>query len=129
MSAFTEELTVTELDLDWRRWRLEQPLIYEVGAEGSGLAITVPAGFITDGASVPRALWSLLPSWGSYSRAAVVHDFLCVALDRGAPLALAPTRREADAIFYEAMGVCGTPWLTRLAMWAAVRLFALAAGK
>ena len=38
--------------------------------------IVVPAGFVTDFASTPRALWSVIPPTGRYQLAAVVHDFL-----------------------------------------------------
>ena len=31
--------------------------------------------FMTDFASIPRPLWSILPQWGRYGNAAVVHDF------------------------------------------------------
>lgn len=124
MSVFTDELTVTELP-DWKIWRLETDLVYEVGAEGSGKVITVPKGFITDGASVPRALWALFPSWGTYSRAAVVHDMLCHDLNRGTPHALAPTRKDADTIFLEAMKVCGTNWFTRTVLYVGVRIGSL----
>jgi len=128
VSAFTDELTITALR-DGRNWRLAQPLVYEVGSEGSGRVISVPPQFVTDGASVPRALWELLPSWGTYSRAAVVHDYLCDCLNRGAPHVEAKTRREADAIFYEAMVVCGTGATMRFVMWLAVRTYAILAGK
>src|SRR5262249_56554985 len=57
--------------------------------------VVVPAGFVTDFASTPRALWSVIPPIGRYQLAAVVHDFLywdqaCV-------------REQADAIFRVAM--------------------------
>jgi hypothetical protein len=38
--------------------------------------IVVPAGFVTDFASIPRILWSIRPPQGFYQWAAVVHDFL-----------------------------------------------------
>ncbi|TQK10709.1 DUF1353 domain-containing protein [Herbaspirillum sp. SJZ107] len=38
--------------------------------------VVVPIGFVTDFASIPRVLWSLLPSDGPYVYAAVVHDYL-----------------------------------------------------
>ena len=122
MSAFTDALTLTQSD-DWRRWTIEQPLIYEVGALGSGALITVPTGFSTDGASIPQFLWSVMPTWGRYSRAAVIHDYLYVLLKSGTPHPLAPDRRTADAIFYEAMVVCGTNSTVRWVIWAAVRVF------
>lgn len=122
MSAFTSKLTITEYEIGVRLWRLETPLTYEVGDLGSGRLITVPTGYITDGASVPRWLWWCLPAWGRYSRAAVVHDLLCTLGNRGKPHVEAPTRRVADAVFYEAMDVCGVSLPVRLAMWVGVRV-------
>ncbi len=61
---------------------------------------------------------------GRYSRAAVVHDYLYNELRPGTtPHPEAPTRQRADAIFLEAMAVCGVGFLTRWTMWAAVRVF------
>jgi hypothetical protein len=28
--------------------------------------LNVPAGYLTDGDSVPRVFWSLIPPWGAY---------------------------------------------------------------
>lgn len=124
MSRFTGELTITQLDVDTRTWRLEQPLVYEIGDENSGHVVEVHKLFETDGASVPRIFWSILPTWGRYSRAAVVHDYLYNELRPGTePHPEAPTRQRADAIFLEAMAVCGVGFLTRWIMWAAVRVF------
>lgn len=125
MSAFTGPLTVTELDTDTQLWRLETALTYYVGALGSGRAVVVPVGFVTDGASVPRALWPFLPPWGSYSRPAVIHDLLCVLIEKGTPHKEAPTRKDADAVFYEAMGVTGTSMPVRWILWIGVRIGAL----
>lgn len=124
MSRFTGELTITQLDVDCRTWRLEQPLVYEVGDENSGHVIEVHKLFETDGASIPRIFQSFLPTWGRYSRAAVVHDYLYNELRPGTePHPEAPTRQRADAIFYEAMQVSGVGFFTRWIMWAAVRTF------
>ncbi|WP_019196388.1 DUF1353 domain-containing protein [Afipia birgiae] len=124
MSRFTGELTITQLDVDYRTWRLEQPLVYEVGEENSGHVIEVHKLFETDGASIPRLFQSFLPTWGRYSRAAVVHDYLYNELRPGTqPHPEAPTRQRADAIFYEAMEVSGVGFFTRWIMWAAVRTF------
>lgn len=43
---------------------------------GSYEAVHVPAGFITDLASIPWPLWSFLRPDGQYAYAAVVHDYL-----------------------------------------------------
>jgi hypothetical protein len=53
-------------------WRLESAYCR---ATSLGL-IAVPAGFVWNGCSIPRALWGLLPPWGSYSGAALIHDWL-----------------------------------------------------
>lgn len=122
MSAFTGSLTITHLDTDWRLWRLEQPLVYEVGSLGSGRRIEVPAGFITDGASIPRFLWAVLPTWGRYSRPAVVHDWIGRLLAAGTPHPEALTQKAADEIFLEAMGVCDEKWIVKMALYLSVRL-------
>ena len=124
MSAFTGDLTMTQTE-DWRVWRLGCPLRYEVGEIGSGRVIEVPTGFESDGTSIPRVLWALLPAWGKYSRAAVMHDFTARSLDQGEPHEHAPTYRTSDAIFHEALGVCGVNSPVRFLMWAAVRLWSL----
>lgn len=80
------------------------------------IVVVVPEGFITDFASVPRAFWNIaLPDDYEYSAAAIVHDRLYETHER--------TRAEADAIFYDAMEVNGTPRWKRWVMWSAVRSF------
>jgi hypothetical protein len=86
-----------------RRWRLAEPLIYEVGGRGSGRVICVPKDFVTDGPSIPRRLWWILPVWAIYSRAGVIHDYLCYLIARNNPHPEAPTRDDADRIFFDAM--------------------------
>lgn len=129
MSLFTGPLSITEVSTKTRRWVLNEPLAYEVGAEGSGRWVVAPAGMETDGASVPRLFWTFLPAWDTYSRAAVIHDHLCAMLAAGAPHAEGRTYRQAATVFREAMKVCRTPWLTRWSMWAAVRLWFFATGR
>jgi hypothetical protein len=38
--------------------------------------VTVPVGFVTDFASIPRAFWSILRPDGTYTYPAIVHDYL-----------------------------------------------------
>lgn len=58
-------------------------------------AVTVPPGFVTDLASIPRIFYSLLRPDGEYAYAAVVHDYLYWTQTR--------SREEADHIFKMAM--------------------------
>ena len=81
---------------------------------GVGRMITVPAGFETDFASVPRLFWRLIPPWGRYSAAAVVHDYLYATAS--------VTRYEADRIFLDLMKRLGVPLWKRRLMYRAVRL-------
>lgn len=125
MSKFTGPLTVTHLELDGKWWRLETPLTYEIGHKGSGKAVSVPAGFVTDFASTPRPLWIFAPPTGSYARAAVIHDHLIHSLKTGDPHEHAPSRRAADAVFLEAMYVTGVPLVTRWLLYLGARAWAL----
>jgi hypothetical protein len=60
---------------DYQDWILFAPLTYTIGATHD--TITVPAGFVTDLASIPQALWSIgLRPEGQFSRAAIIHDYL-----------------------------------------------------
>jgi len=63
--------------------------------------ITIPAGFSTDLASVPRIFWWFLPPTGAYEKAAVVHDEGCVELARAYREKQAPrmSARDVDGLF------------------------------
>lgn len=92
---------------------LTRPLSY-VTALADGL--TVPAGFRSDYATIPRCLWWLFNPAGPYRRAAILHDYLYSRLARC-------SRFVADAIFREAMARSGVPLHTRLTIYFAVRTF------
>lgn len=108
---FDGRLLLTPMD-DGRRWVVDETFTYHNGDE---LSVVVPGGFVTDLASVPRLLWNLFPPFGTYTRAAVVHDVLYCkhTLDRAI----------CDGIFREAMKTCGTGIVTRTVLWVAVRCF------
>jgi Protein of unknown function (DUF1353) len=120
VGAFTSELTITHLS--GILWRLAEPLIYEVGGRGSGRVILVHKGFTTDGPSIPQVMCSILPVWASYSRAGVIHDYLCWRIAGNNPHPEAPTRADADRIFFEAMEVLNVGWVQRYALYWGVRL-------
>jgi len=103
-----------------RAWRLKSTLIYR--SEMLELTILVPTGFITDLASIPRALQWLIPVNGRHRAAAIVHDYLYCK--RGQlPGGETASRKEADQVFKEAMKSAGVNWFTRQTMYAAVRGF------
>jgi hypothetical protein len=91
-------------------WRVTTEFRYYIGEEDSDKWVHVPRGYLTDGASSPRALWSIVPPWGSYGQAVIVHDILCEYLSVtlvGLPHKI--SRMEADRILQEAMEVLGVP--------------------
>jgi hypothetical protein len=53
--------------------------------------VEVPAGFVTDFASIPRTFWSITRPDGEYAYAAIVHDYLYWTQER--------PREESDQIF------------------------------
>lgn len=81
--------------------------------------ITVPAGFITDGASIPRIFWSILSPFGKYFSAAVIHDYLYSVNNTEF------NRKESDLIFKEAMFNIGIGWIQRETIFRAVRMFGM----
>jgi hypothetical protein len=95
-----------------RIFRLTNPFSY-ISSRGT---ITVPTGFETDGASIPRVFWSILDPFGPYFKAAVIHDWLYSPHNRRF------TRAQADDIFKEAMFNNGLDWLRREAIYRAVQL-------
>lgn len=109
-------------------WGLQRDLTYRPG-QGDDL-ITVPAGFVTDLASIPRWGWVLLPPDGPWVKAAIVHDFLYATSGTGAwkrrsngrTRAEPYTRAEADDVFKEGLENRGVDRLRRLIIWTAVRL-------
>lgn len=82
--------------------------------------ITVPTGFLTDGASVPKIFWNIFDPFGPFFPAALVHDYLYSKWSTGH---FRCERWEADDIFKEAMFNCGVGWLTRETIYRAVRMF------
>jgi hypothetical protein len=90
---------------------LTADLLYRI--ERTGELITVPAGFVTDFASVPKYAQSFISVLGKHSVPAVVHDFLYWEQTC--------TRQQADDILAEAMKEYDSPWYQISAVYWAVR--------
>lgn len=115
---------VEVLQVDVRNWQLRWSLVYR----GEEHGIAVPAGYVTDFASVPRMFSWLIPAFGIYTRAAIVHDYLITdILPKQAHLEVPEfTSRDVDGIFRRILRELGVPVTRRWLMWAGVRLGALA---
>lgn len=127
MSSFTSELVVQSIDE--RKWKVMERFNYNIDTADSVNAVEVPVGFITDFASIPRILWNILPPWGKYGKAAVIHDYMytehkhSVFSAEGVESFVQIERKQADGIFLQAMEVLGVNKITRYAMYYAVRVF------
>lgn len=83
--------------------------------------ITIPKGFVWDGASVPRWFWSIVPRWGRFSSAALIHDYLYATGGKHKDLMM--TRDEVDNLFYRHMIEDGTAKWRAWIIWFSVHLF------
>jgi hypothetical protein len=81
----------------------------------STIEVRVPAGFVTDLASVPRAFWQLKRPEGRHAYAAVIHDYLYWTQTR--------PRKECDDILREALLESKADKATVWAFYEAVRKF------
>jgi hypothetical protein len=107
---------------------LETPFAFDSARLGR---IDIPKGFFSDLASVPRLFWRLFPPSGKYTAAAIVHDFLYYNQSAQVNVtdALHLARADADATFLEAMEALAVAWITRQAIYRAVRIGGGAAWK
>jgi hypothetical protein len=140
LGKFANNLEVMPL-ADGETWKLDHSFKYWTANYED--YIYIPAGFRTDFASIPPlariAGCVMIPAllchigWlvfvtvavvlladslhhtGSYTRAAVVHDYLYATHS--------VSRRQADWTLWQAMGVCGTPLWKRILIYFNVRAF------
>lgn len=94
-------------------WITPENYCYFLGQKYSHCWVLIPAGYGSDGATVPYLAQWLFPVWGKFGGAVLLHDRLCAtgyymtldAQDNVVRVAL--TRKEVDEIFFEALEVLG----------------------
>ena len=104
-------------------WVVKKEFHYHIDGDVNKIII-VPRGFLTDGATVPRVFWNIVPPWGRYGQAVVLHDYLCEYQgfwNYGVWESL--TRAQIDKIFDIAMGELGVNSFTRKLMYRSVRAY------
>jgi len=87
--------------VDGAHWIVRQPMKYRIG--NSQDILTVPVGFVTDFASIPPALQSIIRQNGPYLLPAVVHDYLywtrsCTRAQADQILLIAMTENSVGAV-------------------------------
>lgn len=107
MSFSPEVATLSEAGPEKpHRWNLNGDLTYT-----GETSVRVPDFFDTDLASTPWFLTWMFPRYGHYTKAAIVHDYLCQTT---------PDRFEADRQFRLMMANLGVSKVRRSLMWAGV---------
>ena len=109
MAMFLTQLVVAPVG-NGRLWITASPFLVESDIVG---AIEVPAGFIFDGNSLPRATWWASPP-SDYLEAGCVHDFL---------YRYGTDRKLADGVYREILALKGMGRVRRNLRYAALRLF------
>lgn len=95
-------------------WQLTDPLVYQ--SDAAGTTFTVPPGFTTDFASVPRIPLIYEATGDSAHMGAVIHDYLYTLVPH-------PTDRAmADLVLREAAIVSGVPGWRAWMIWIGVRI-------
>jgi len=99
-----------------RRFSLAEPftVAWDRGLTEKG-GFTVPAGFSTDLASIPRLFQGIVPKIGKHIQPAIAHDF-CYEGNTNL------TKEDSDLLFLEGMRSTGVGWLRRRVMYLAVRV-------
>jgi len=118
VSSFTKAL-ILEFDFAGnpdKPYILREPFSYYTDLLPVTL-IDVPAGYRTDFASIPRFFWRVLPPFGRYGKAAVIHDWLCDIEPKICD------HITAVDVFDEAMAALGVGQKTRWIMGKAVQWF------
>ena len=116
-NCFPDEIRVRLSDYkDGVRWFVMEHYFRVITSKGM---FTVPTGFVTDIASVPKAFQSILSPMGEFAPAAIAHDWMYSRASNGY---FPADRAMADRIFLELMYNLGVPWHTRTAIYYAVRL-------
>lgn len=82
------------------------------------IAVLTPTGYVTDFASIPRAVHWIISPFGKHAEAAVIHDWLYTMGVRGD----AKARRIADKAFVKALKLLEVNWFKRQIMYWAVRM-------
>ena len=111
-----EENEITKL-------RLLEDFLYQTN---DGDIITVPKGFISDGASIPQCFWSFFKSATSFDnlRCGLIHDWLCYSGQKNRDEGIKPRYnwKETHMIFKDALKDSDVSYFKREQMYWAVYL-------
>lgn len=106
-------------------WVVKKGFVYYLG-DVYNTYVTVPQGYLSDGASVPRMFWNIIPPWGDYGQACVLHDYLCQYpyIYKGTEK-IELTRHQVNKIMLDSMQLLNVKLSKRYIMFFAVELYRL----
>jgi len=110
--TFSEVVLRPLKEKEWGRDRFKVAHDIEVRINGAPLWL-IEAGFVSDGASIPKLLRARYASWGKYAGPSLMHDHMLLA-------AMHP-KWLIDWLFYGALRAEGVPALEAAIFWLAVR--------
>ena len=111
---------LTEAEAPDRRMRLTETFWFR---DPGGKTWEASSGAVVDGASIPRALWTVVgsPYTGDYRRASIVHDVACDEAGGDAT-----KRAAADRMFFHACRTGGCSIWQSIVLYVGVRIGAVA---
>lgn len=87
---------------------------YRVAADYTYKDVTVPKGYITNGANIPRVFWSFYPpNLSDIMEAVVLHDYLCDLHQYD----------KADEYFKELLELSSITIFSVYVLWGTVRVY------
>jgi len=107
---FSDEIYATTKPISW---------IPNPGSAKELQKVDVPAGFITDFASVPRIFWSVLPRDGVYVYPAIIHDYMYWMQDAVRDVADETLREGMQDFKVDPVSVNAIYWGVRAGGWSA----------
>lgn len=108
------------------RWTHKDHMLLELLEDINFESNRVRAGFITDGATIPKFLWSILSPFEDYFTSCILHDFLCdLSLLAKTDDEVRAKRKYADATFNLSMKHYKIKTSTRLALYLGVSTWRL----
>jgi hypothetical protein len=119
-SSDPQAIWLTEDGTEDRNMQVLQPFSF---TDPAGKAWQAPKDSVVDGASIPRALWTIVgsPYTGDYRRASIVHDVACVDAGKDSK-----KRRAADRMFFHACRAGGCSIWQSIILYLGVRIGAAA---
>jgi len=114
MSKFPDPLCV-EVHNSGRVFRLTESFSFHYDGPDGLEIYTVPKGFVTNFASIPKFLWSIYGPIGTATKGSVIHDYLYTTAE--------VPRLKADQIFKEGIITIDGGTSKANVFFSAVRLF------